>query len=123
MLSISEFSEMCHLSPQALRFYHAEGLLVPAGTDERTGYRSYAFEQVEQALLITLLRSTGMSVKVVRQALGEPDQAMALLERHSAEVDRQRAAQDEAIRAARTVFGTPPEPQVQHRPAMTVVAA
>ena len=89
MLSIREFSEMCHLSPQALRFYHAEGLLVPAGVDERTGYRSYAFEQVEQAMLITLLRDTGMSVKLVRQALDEPDQVLALLDRHSDEVHRQ----------------------------------
>src|SRR5690349_5623559 len=104
MLSIKEFSEMCHLSAQALRFYHAEGLLVPAGIDERTGYRSYAFEQVEQAMMITLLRNAGMAVKVVRQALDEPDQAVGLLDRHSAEVDRLRTAQDEAILAARAVF-------------------
>jgi DNA-binding transcriptional MerR regulator len=122
MLSIREFSEMCHLSPQALRFYHAEGLLVPADVDERTGYRSYAFEQVEQAMLITLLRDTGMSVKLVRQALDEPDQVVAFLDRHSGEVHRQRAAQDEAIQAARSVFEARPEPQAQHVPAMTVVA-
>ncbi|SCL14437.1 DNA-binding transcriptional regulator, MerR family [Micromonospora nigra] len=122
MLSISEFSQMCHLSPQALRFYHAEGLLVPAETDERTGYRSYAFDQVEQAMLIALLRDTGMSVKLVRQALDEPDRAVALLDRHSDEVHRQRGAQDEAIRAARSVFEAQPEPRLRHVPAMTVVA-
>jgi DNA-binding transcriptional MerR regulator len=122
MLSIREFSEMCHLSPQALRFYHAEGLLVPAETDERTGYRRYAFEQVEQAMLITLLRDTGMSVKLVRQALDEPDRATTLLARHSDEVHRQRAAQDEAIQAARSVFEARPEPQESHVPARTVIA-
>ncbi|WP_229068920.1 MerR family transcriptional regulator [Actinoplanes sp. DH11] len=120
MLSISEFSEMTHLTPQALRFYHAEGLLEPAHVDERTGHRSYAFEQVEQAMLVTLLRDTGMSVKLVRQALDEPDRVLSLLDRHSAEVDRQRRAQDEAIQAARTVFDTWPAPQVRHVPAMTV---
>ncbi|MET7645397.1 MerR family DNA-binding transcriptional regulator [Streptomyces sp. NPDC005426] len=41
MLSISDFSEMCDLPPQTLRYYHAAGLLVPADVDERTGYRSY----------------------------------------------------------------------------------
>jgi DNA-binding transcriptional MerR regulator len=123
MLSISEFSEMCHLSPQALRFYHTEGLLVPAQTDERTGYRSYAFEQVEQAMLVTLLRDTGMSVKLVRQALDEPDLAPALLDRHDEETRLQRAAQDEAIRAARTIFDTQPQARPVHVPAMTVVAA
>ncbi|WP_433386331.1 MerR family transcriptional regulator [Micromonospora sp. KLBMP9576] len=122
MLSISEFSEMCHLSPQALRFYHAEGLLVPAEVDERTGYRSYAFEQVERAMLITLLRDTGMSVKLVRQALDEPDRAAALLVRHGDEVRRQRTAQDEAIQAARAVFDAQPEPRLRRVPAMTVVA-
>ena len=122
MLSISEFSQMCHLSPQALRFYHAEGLLVPAEVDDRSGHRSYAFDQVERAMLITLLRDTGMSVKLVRRALDEPDQAVALLDRHSDEVSRQRQAQAEAIAAARAVFEAQPEPRLRHVPATTVVA-
>ncbi|MFG3682289.1 MerR family transcriptional regulator [Micromonospora chalcea] len=122
MLSISEFSQMCHLSPQALRFYHAEGLLVPAEVDDRTGHRSYAFEQVERAMLITLLRDTGMSVKLVRRALDEPDQALALLDRHSDEVSRERQAQADAIAAARAVFEAQPEPRLRHVPAVTVVA-
>ncbi|AXH90949.1 MULTISPECIES: MerR family transcriptional regulator [Micromonospora] len=122
MLSISEFSQMCHLSPQALRFYHAEGLLVPAGIDDRTGHRSYAFDQVERAMLITLLRDTGMSVKLVRRALDEPDQAVALLDRHSDEVSRQRQAQADAIAAARAVFEAQPEPRLRHVPATTAVA-
>ncbi|MDI6098974.1 MerR family transcriptional regulator [Actinoplanes sp. NEAU-A12] len=121
MLSISEFSEMCHLTPQALRFYHTEGLLVPVQVDERTGYRSYAFEQVEQAMLVTLLRDTGMSVKLVRRALDEPDRALALVDRHHEDIRRQRAAQDEAIQAARAVFDTRPEPRPRHVPATTVV--
>ncbi|KAB1109793.1 MerR family transcriptional regulator [Micromonospora aurantiaca] len=122
MLSISEFSQMCHLSPQALRFYHAEGLLVPAGIDDRTGHSSYAFDQVERAMLITLLRDTGMSVKLVRRALDEPDQAVALLDRHSDEVSRQRQAQADAIAAARAVFEAQPEPRLRHVPATTAVA-
>ncbi|WP_064446949.1 MerR family transcriptional regulator [Micromonospora sp. NBRC 110037] len=122
MLSISEFSQMCHLSPQALRFYHAEGLLVPAEVDDRTGHRSYAFEQVERAMLITLLRDTGMSVKLVRRALDEPDQALALLDRHSDEVRRERQAQADAIAAARAVFEAQPAPRLRHVPATTVVA-
>ena len=120
MLSISEFSEMCHLSPQTLRYYHAEGLLVPAAVDQRTGYRSYAFEQVEQAMLITLLRDAGMSVELVRQTLDDPTRAVELIDRHSAEVDRRRTEQDEAIQAARTVFGSRPEVRLRHVPAATV---
>ena len=122
MLSISDFSEMSHLSPQALRYYHAEGLLVPAAVDEQTGYRSYAFEQVEQAMLITVLREAGLSVKQVRGVLDEPDTAAALLRRHSAAVERERRAQEQAIRAARELFGSPPEPTLRQVPAMTVVS-
>ncbi|OEV31977.1 hypothetical protein AN219_01675 [Streptomyces nanshensis] len=122
MLSISDFSEMCCLSPQTLRFYHSEGLLVPADVNEQTGYRSYTFAQVEQAMLITVLRGTGMSVKFVRRALDEPDTAAALLEQHDREVQRQREAQDEAISDARELFGSWPEARVRHVPEMTVVS-
>ncbi|MFI5937833.1 MerR family transcriptional regulator [Actinoplanes sp. NPDC051494] len=122
MLSISEFSEMCHLSPQTLRFYHSEGLLVPAEVNERTAYRSYEFDQVERAMLITVLRDTGMSVSLVRQALDEPDTAAALLQAHTSDVQRRRQAQDEAIRDAREFLTSWPEVRRRHTPEMTVAS-
>ncbi|GAA2736157.1 MerR family transcriptional regulator [Actinocorallia aurantiaca] len=122
MLSISEFSEMCRLTPQTLRFYHSEGLLVPAEVDERTGYRSYTFDQVEQATLVTVLRGTGMSVELVRRALDEPDAAPALLRRHEAEVRRRRRAQDEAISDAHALLGSRPEVRLRHAPETIVVS-
>jgi DNA-binding transcriptional MerR regulator len=122
LLSISEFSEMCQLSPQTLRFYHSEGLLLPAHVDEQTGYRSYGFDQVEQAMLITVLRGTGMSVKLVRRALDEPDLAPTLLQQHSEELQRQRQAQDEAVRDAQEFFASWPQPRVRHVSRMTVVS-
>ncbi|MFE1763871.1 MerR family transcriptional regulator [Streptomyces angustmyceticus] len=122
MLSISEFSDMCHLPPQTLRYYHSEDLLVPARVDEQTGYRGYLFEQVEQAMLITVLRGTGMSVKLVRRALDEPDATPDLLRQHSAEVERRRRAQDEAIRDARAFFHSRPDVRRRHVPEMTVVS-
>jgi DNA-binding transcriptional MerR regulator len=122
MLSISEFSEMCDLPPQTLRHYHSEGLLVPAGVDERTGYRSYTFAQVEQAMLITALRGAGMSVKLVLRALGEPDTALALLRQHTGEVQRQRRAQDEAIDDAREFLTSPPRARLRHVDRTTTVS-
>jgi DNA-binding transcriptional MerR regulator len=122
MLSISDFSEMCCLSPQTLRYYHSEGLLVPADVDPRTGYRSYTFEQVEQAMLVTSLRGTGMSIKLVRRALDEPDEAPALLRQHVAEVEAQRQLQDEAISDARELVGSRPETRLRHVPEATVVS-
>ncbi|GAA2341717.1 hypothetical protein GCM10009854_17790 [Saccharopolyspora halophila] len=122
MLSIKDFSEMCHLSPQALRFYHAEGLLLPAEVDERTGYRSYTFDQVETAMLVSALRGAGVSVKDVRRALDQPAQAPELLERHVEEVRRLRRAQDEAISDARELVSTGMEVRVEQVPATTVVS-
>lgn len=43
-LSIKDFSEVSELSPQTLRFYHSEGLLVPAKVDDDTGYRYHDFQ-------------------------------------------------------------------------------
>ncbi|MFK4067042.1 MerR family transcriptional regulator [Streptomyces sp. NPDC029674] len=122
MLSISDFSEMCDLPPQTLRYYHAEGLLVPADVDEWTGYRSYTFGQVERAMLITVLRGTGMSVTLVRRALGQPDEALMLLRQHVKEVRQQRKTQDEAIRDARALLASPPEAVLRHVDEMTVAS-
>ncbi|MFH8754302.1 MerR family transcriptional regulator [Streptomyces atroolivaceus] len=122
MLSISDFSEMCDLPPQTLRYYHSEGLLVPADVDERTGYRSYAFGQVERAMLITVLRGAGMSVTLVRRALDQPDEALTLLRQHMTEVRRQRQAQDEAIGDAHEFLASPPESVLRHVDEMTVVS-
>ncbi|MFT7837145.1 MerR family transcriptional regulator [Saccharothrix sp. BKS2] len=122
MLSIGEFSEMCHLSPQALRFYHARELLVPAEVDGRTGYRGYSFDQVEQAMVITVLRGAGMGVELVRRALDEPDAAPGLLRRHEEEVRRLRQAQDEALGDARELLGSWPEVRRRSVPAMTVAS-
>ncbi|MDR7276886.1 Clp protease N-terminal domain-containing protein [Catenuloplanes atrovinosus] len=123
MLSISEFSALCRLTPQALRFYHAEGLLVPAAVDERTGYRSYELRQVERAMLIAVLRGTEMSVALVRQAVDEPDAAAGLLEQHVTEVRRRRRLQDEAIGDAHAFLTSWPEVRTVHAPATTAVSA
>ena len=57
MLTINDFSDLTQLPAQTLRYYHAEGLLVPADVDDRTGYRSYTFDQVRTAMLVTVLRA------------------------------------------------------------------
>ncbi|MFJ4640754.1 MerR family transcriptional regulator [Streptomyces hygroscopicus] len=88
--------------------WRSRGQGVRAGRRPQTGYRSYTFEQVEQAMLITVLRGTGMSVKLVRRALDKPDVAPALLRQHSAEVRHQRQTQDEALSDVREFFNSWP---------------
>lgn len=57
------------LSVSALRFYDGAGVLVPAHVDRRTGYRSYAPEQVVLARLIAVLRRVGMPIAGIRELL------------------------------------------------------
>ncbi|WP_306369867.1 MerR family transcriptional regulator [Nocardiopsis sp. CC223A] len=123
MLTIKDFSEMCRLSPQTLRFYHAEGLLVPAEVDERTGYRGYAFDQIETAMTVMALRGTGMSVKLVRRALDDPAAAADLLGEHVGELHLKRAAEDDAIATARELLAARPEVKRSTAPDRTVVTA
>ncbi|MFD6099259.1 MerR family transcriptional regulator [Nocardiopsis flavescens] len=123
MLSIKDFSEMCRLSPQTLRFYHAEGLLVPAEVDEQTGYRGYDFAQLETAMTVMALRGTGMSVKLVRRALDEPDAAAGLLEEHVGELLLKRAAEDDAVATARELLVARPEVRRSAVPGATVLTA
>ncbi len=68
------------LSIKALRLYDAKGLLVPAEVDPRTGYRTYALEQVDRARQIALLRRLEIPLAQVTQVLdAEPARARQLL--------------------------------------------
>ncbi|ATE54374.1 MerR family transcriptional regulator [Actinosynnema pretiosum] len=120
-LSISEFSEMCALPAQTLRFYHSGGLLVPAHVDERTGYRSYDFVQVEQAMLISTLRAAGLSVRHVRQALDAPDTALGLLTEHRESLLRKRKLEDEALRDAEVFVSDWPQVREHSVPEITAL--
>jgi DNA-binding transcriptional MerR regulator len=43
MFSIGEFSKLTQLPVKTLRFFHEEGLLIPALVDPGTGYRYMSF--------------------------------------------------------------------------------
>ncbi|MBR8740788.1 MerR family transcriptional regulator [Nocardiopsis sp. MG754419] len=122
-LFIKDFSEISDLSPQTLRFYHSEGLLVPATVDEETGYRYYEVDQIQRALLIMELREAGMSVKDVRQALDAPDTAVELLRVHTETLHRRRTTEDEAMRTAHELLTSWPEVEHTERPETTVLSA
>ncbi|SHI39513.1 DNA-binding transcriptional regulator, MerR family [Nocardiopsis flavescens] len=122
-LFIKDFSEISDLSPQTLRFYHSEGLLVPAEVDEATGYRYYEMDQVETALLVSALREAGLSVRDVRRALDEPDSAADLLRAHAETQRRRRAAEDEAMATARDLLASWPEVEHKKVPGETVLSA
>jgi DNA-binding transcriptional MerR regulator len=68
-MTIGEFSRLVGVTPSALRYYDDWGLLVPAETDPRTGYRFYTLDQRRRAEVIRLLRDAGLALPaVVRSA-------------------------------------------------------
>jgi DNA-binding transcriptional MerR regulator len=98
MFSIGEFSKLTHMTVKTLRFYHDEGLLIPAFVDPDTGYRYYDQRHLETARAITYLRSLEFSLKDIKELLhhqGDDDLLNTL--------ERQQSAVKERIKQLRKV--------------------
>lgn len=94
MLSIGVFADLGQVSVRMLRHWGAVGLLPPAHVDERSGYRSYAPEQLDRLHRIVALRDLGFGIETVRAMLDagiEPAQLEELLRRRQATVAREHA--------------------------------
>lgn len=94
-LKIGEVARRTGLTHRTLRHYDDLGLLVPSG---RTGgdYRLYAPEDLERLLAIQHLKSLGLGLEQIAQALDDPDfSASETLERHIALVEGRIAAEQE----------------------------
>ncbi|MFF2267947.1 MerR family transcriptional regulator [Cellulosimicrobium cellulans] len=123
-LTSGEMVRASGLSIKALRLYDANGLLVPAGVDPRTGYRAYAPEQVERGRALALLRRIDVPLARVPEVLdADPRDVRDVLlgwwdERQRA-LAEQRATAEELARALATRRG---EAEVRWRevPACTV---
>jgi PPM family protein phosphatase len=72
LMPIGEFARRSRLTPKALRLYDDLGLLRPARTDPRTGYRSYAPGQLERARLVASLRHLGMPLARIADVVALP---------------------------------------------------
>jgi len=78
-IPIGRFSLISHLSLKALRIYDKKGILVPAGKDRITGYRSYDVSQIGTAVTIRTLSLLGFGLDDITQiirAKEEGDQEM-----------------------------------------------
>lgn len=71
MFSIGEFSSASGIPVRTLRFYHEQGLLVPAAVDPETNYRSYDDRNLEVAGMIVALRSLDFSLEDIREVLAD----------------------------------------------------
>ena len=83
MFSIGEFSKLSQLPIKTLRFYHDEGLLIPAFIDPDTGYRYYEQRQIATAQAISYLRALEFSLGEIAELLADDgrNDVLAALER------------------------------------------
>lgn len=89
--TVGEFGEMFRLNVQTLRYYDSIGLFRPKHRDERTGRRSYAFEQVYGLASIRFLRRLGYSLEDVQDYLNQrqAEDTLEILKKRSADLRRQ----------------------------------
>jgi DNA-binding transcriptional MerR regulator len=66
-VSIAEASARTDLSPDTLRHYERDGLMLREVARSATGHRRYAEEDLRWIRLISRLRATGMPVRDVRR--------------------------------------------------------
>jgi DNA-binding transcriptional MerR regulator len=94
MFSIGEFSRVAGMTVKTLRFYHEQGLLVPAVVDPQSGYRYYSETQIDTARAIAFFRGLEFSIADIKQLLEqqEGEQILSLVERQRDSL-RQRIVQ------------------------------
>ncbi|MBU8785614.1 MULTISPECIES: MerR family transcriptional regulator [Bacillus] len=71
MFKISEFSKLSQVSVKALRYYDQIGLLKPACTDQETGYRYYAANQLFLLNRILAFKELGFTLQQIAELIEE----------------------------------------------------
>ena len=69
MLKIGEFSILSRISIYMLRNYSENGLLIPAYTNDSTGYRYYSEEQLPVANRIIALKGMGIGLNSIKDII------------------------------------------------------
>lgn len=90
-LSIGKMAELNKTTVQALRLYDKMGLLKPIEVNEETGYRYYDMKQSALLDMIHYMKSTGMTLKEIKQVFDQRDYALLnrVLHQHLKDIDEQ----------------------------------
>jgi DNA-binding transcriptional MerR regulator len=104
-MSIGEVAAATGLSVHTLRLYEREDLLIDPVRRDSSGNRSYDADDVTWLRNCALLRSSGMSLEVirefvslVRQGPGTEEARLHVLEQHLSRIDRRRTEIEAAQR-------------------------
>lgn len=74
MYSIGTFSKLTKTTIAALRFYDKEGLLKPAYTDSKSGYKYYLSSQLVTVQKILSLRQIGIPIEQIKIMINTNDE-------------------------------------------------
>jgi DNA-binding transcriptional MerR regulator len=99
MFRIGEFAQIAQVSSRQLRFYDQLGILEPAHTDSRTGYRYYSIRQLPRLNRILALKELGLSLEQIGPLLGDgitPSDLRSMLTERRAQV--QETLREEEMR-------------------------
>lgn len=94
MFRIGEFSRVARVSMRLLRYYDELGLLRPAHTDSRNGYRFYSAAQLPQLNRILVLRDLGLSLEQIARFVQDgisTDELRGMLLMRRAEIEQSQA--------------------------------
>lgn len=71
--TIGEIASLLNISPQTLRFYDRNGVVVPHYTDPKTGYRYYSYDQISYISRVKYLQQFDFSLDDIKKALSAND--------------------------------------------------
>lgn len=117
-MTIGDFSRAVRLTAKALRFYHRQGVLVPAHVDDHNGYRLYTPEQIPDAQTVRTLRTLDVPVDVIREVVSTPDVELRaeLISHHLARMEDKLEETRAAVESLRAMLERPrPQPEIIHR--------
>ena len=105
-LSIAEMAERTGLTPDTLRYYEKDGLMVDPVARDVSGHRRYSEGDLGWVVMVTRLRSTGLPIRdvrryadLVRAGAGNETQRLELLREHRRKVLDQLAEVQEHLGA------------------------
>lgn len=119
MMTIGEFAQFSGLTVKALRFYDQTGLLPPARVHELNGYRYYAPEQLRTAAAVSVLRTMGLPLADVSEAVAAPDRTLAIIDAYAERLHAERERQDRLLAEGRSIlhgYDSPAPAEVRTRP-------
>ncbi|WP_244929740.1 MerR family transcriptional regulator [Nocardioides sp. W7] len=97
-LSIAEAAERTGLTPDTLRYYERDGLLIRPVRRSASGHRQYDDDALRWIEMVNRLRATGMPIRdvrryaeLVRAGDGNEEERLALLQAHRQQVLAQLA--------------------------------